>query len=211
MPSGPAYVTSGPTTGREIALTFDDGPWYDTPQFLDILERYHVPATFFEIGEEISTYGEGGAIERRMLADGDMVGDHTWSHPDVSGAGAFAQGQILSAASAIRAATHGFTPCLFRAPGGAVSSALISEARSLGFTTIEWDIDTVDWSRPGTATIEQRAIGGAHPGAIILQHDGGGDRSETLAALPDEITTLLRRGYHFVTVTQLLGQKLIYK
>ena len=211
VPSGPAYVTSGPTTGREIALTFDDGPWYDTPQFLDILERYHVPATFFEIGEEISTYGEGGAIERRMLADGDMVGDHTWSHPDVSGAGVFAQGQILSAASAIRAATHGFTPCLFRAPGGAVSSALISEARSLGFTTIEWDIDTVDWSRPGTATIEQRAIGGAHPGAIILQHDGGGDRSETLAALPDEITTLLRRGYHFVTVTQLLGQKLIYK
>ena len=211
VPSGPAYVTSGPTAGRQIALTFDDGPWYDTPQFLDILERYHVPATFFEIGEQISTYGEGGAIERRMLADGDMVGDHTWSHPDVSGAGAFARGQILSTASAIRAATHGFTPCLFRAPGGAVSSALISEARSLGFTTIEWDVDTVDWSRPGTATIERRAIGGAHPGAIILQHDGGGDRSETLAALPDEITTLLREGYHFVTVTQLLGQKLIYK
>ena len=82
---------------------------------------------------------------------------------------------------------------------------------ALGFTTIQWDVDTVDWSRPGTATIERRAIGGAHPGAIILQHDGGGDRSETLAALPDEITTLEREGYHFVTVTQLLGQKLIYK
>jgi peptidoglycan-N-acetylglucosamine deacetylase len=211
VPSGPAFVNSGPTTGREIALTFDDGPWYDTPQFLDILERYHVPATFFEIGEQISTYGEGGAIERRMLADGDMIGDHTWSHPDVSGAGAFARGQILSAASAIRAATNGFMPCLFRAPYGAVSGALISEARSLGFTTIQWDVDTVDWSRPGTATIERRAIGGAHPGAIILQHDGGGDRSETLAALPDEITTLLREGYHFVTITQMLGQKLIYK
>ena len=85
VPSGPAFVNSGPSTGREIALTFDDGPWYDTPQFLDILERYHVPATFFEIGEQISTYGEGGAIERRMLADGDMIGDHTWSHPNVSG------------------------------------------------------------------------------------------------------------------------------
>ena len=96
-------------------------------------------------------------------------------------------------------------------PGGAVSGALISEARSLGFTTIQWDVDTVDWSRPGTATIERRAIGGAHPGAIILQHDGGGDRSETLAALPDEITTLKREGYHFVTVTQLLGQKLLYR
>jgi peptidoglycan/xylan/chitin deacetylase (PgdA/CDA1 family) len=211
VPSGPAFVNSGPSTRREIALTFDDGPWYDTPQFLDILEHYHVPATFFEIGEQISTYGEGGAIERRMLADGDMVGDHSWSHPDLSGAGAFARGQILQTASAIQTATDGFRPCLFRAPYGAVSGALISEARSLGFTTIQWDVDTVDWSRPGTATIESRAIGGAHPGAIILQHDGGGDRSETLAALPDEITTLTREGYHFVTVTQLLGQKLLYK
>jgi peptidoglycan/xylan/chitin deacetylase (PgdA/CDA1 family) len=211
VPSGPAFVNQGPSTGREIALTFDDGPWYDTPQFLNILERYHVPATFFEIGEQISTYGEGGAVERRMLADGDMIGDHTWSHPNVSGAGAFARGQILRTASAIRTATHGFRPCLFRAPYGAVSGALISEARSLGFMTIQWDVDTVDWSRPGTATIERRAIGGAHPGAIILQHDGGGDRSETLAALPDEITTLRREGYHFVTVTQLLGQKLIYQ
>jgi peptidoglycan/xylan/chitin deacetylase (PgdA/CDA1 family) len=211
VPSGPAFVNSGTTKGREIALTFDDGPWYDTPQFLNILEHYHVPATFFEIGEQISTYGEGGAVERRMLADGDMIGDHTWSHPNVSGAGAFARGQILRTASAIKTATHGFRPCLFRAPYGAVSGALISEARSLGFTTIQWDVDTVDWSRPGTATIERRAIGGAHPGAIILQHDGGGDRSETLAALPDEITTLKREGYHFVTVTQLLGQKLIYK
>jgi peptidoglycan-N-acetylglucosamine deacetylase len=211
VPSGPAFVNSGTTKGREIAFTFDDGPWYDTPQFLNILEHYHVPATFFEIGEQISTYGEGGAIERRMLADGDMVGDHTWTHANVSGAGAFARWQILRTASAIRTATHGFRPCLFRAPGGAVSGALISEARSLGFTTIQWDVDTVDWSRPGTATIERRAIGGAHPGAIILQHDGGGDRSETLAALPDEITTLRREGYHFVTVTQLLGQKLIYR
>jgi peptidoglycan/xylan/chitin deacetylase (PgdA/CDA1 family) len=211
VPSGPAFVNSGTTKGREIALTFDDGPWYDTPQFLNILEHYHVPATFFEIGEQISTYGEGGAVERRMLADGDMIGDHTWSHPNVSGAGAFARGQILRTASAIKTATRGFRPCLFRAPYGAVSGALISEARSLGFTTIQWDVDTVDWSRPGTATIERRAIGGAHPGAIILQHDGGGDRSETLAALPDEITTLKREGYHFVTVTQLLGQKLIYK
>jgi peptidoglycan-N-acetylglucosamine deacetylase len=211
VPSGPAFVNSGTTQGREIALTFDDGPWYDTPQFLDILEHYHVPATFFEIGEQISTYGEGGAIERRMLADGDMIGDHTWTHANVSGAGSFARWQILRTASAIRTATHGFRPCLFRAPGGAVSGALISEARSLGFTTIQWNVDTVDWSRPGTATIERRAIGGARPGAIILQHDGGGDRSETLAALPDEITTLKREGYHFVTVTQLLGQKLIYK
>ncbi len=170
-----------------------------------------MPGTFFEIGEQISTYGEGGAVERRMLADGDMIGDHTWSHPNVAGGGVFARNQILAAAGAIEKATRGFRPCLFRAPYGAVSSALIGEARSLGFTTIQWDVDPTDWARPGTLAIYDRVVGGAHPGAIILQHDGGGDRSETLAALPHEIRTLRRRGYRFVTVTQLLGQRLIYR
>ncbi len=211
VPSGAPFVFNGPTNRREIALTFDDGPWPDTPQFLDILEREHVVATFFEIGEQISTYGEGGAIERRMLADGDIVGDHTWSHPDVSGAGSFARAQILAAAGAIRGATRGFTPCLFRAPYGAVSGALIGEARSLGFTTIQWNVDPQDWARPGTDAIYNNVIANAHSGAIVLQHDGGGDRSETLAALPREIDTLRREGYRFVTVTQLLGQRLIYK
>jgi peptidoglycan/xylan/chitin deacetylase (PgdA/CDA1 family) len=211
VPSGAPFVNSGPSNRRVVALTFDDGPWYDTPQFLDILERYHVVGTFFEIGEQISTYGEGGAVERRMLADGDMIGDHTWSHPDVSRGGAFAAGQINAAAAAIKQATRGFQPCLFRAPYGAVSSALIGEARSMGFTTIQWDVDPTDWARPGTSAIYNRVVGGAHPGAIILQHDGGGDRSETLAALPQEIQTLKARGYGFVTVTQLLGQKLIYR
>jgi len=211
VPSGAPFVFNGPSTHREIALTFDDGPWYDTPQFLDILEREHVHATFFEIGEQISVYGEHGAVERRMLADGDMIGDHTWSHPDVAGAGSFAAGQISQAAAAIRQATGGFTPCLFRAPYGDVSAALISEARAMGFTTIQWDIDPRDWALPGTNAIYQNVISNAHPGAIVIQHDGGGNRSETLAALPREIDTLRSEGYQFVTVTQLLGQRLIYR
>jgi peptidoglycan/xylan/chitin deacetylase (PgdA/CDA1 family) len=211
VPSGPDYVTNGSRSIHELALTFDDGPWYDTPQFLAILEHYQVPATFFEIGDQISTYGEGGAIERRMLADGDMVGDHTWNHANVSGGGSFAAGEIGEAAAAIKSATHGFEPCLFRAPYGAVSGALTSEARSMGFTTIQWDVDPQDWARPGTASIYHTVTTTAHNGSIILQHDGGGDRSETLAALPQEIQTFKREGYKFVTVTQLLGQRLIYK
>jgi peptidoglycan-N-acetylglucosamine deacetylase len=211
VPSGAPFVFNGPSSRREIALTFDDGPWPDTPQFLDILEHEHVQATFFEIGEQISVYGEGGAIERRMLADGDMIGDHTWSHPDVAGAGTFAFDQISEAAGAIRQATGGFTPCLFRAPYGDVSGALISEARSMGFTTIQWDIDPRDWALPGTGAIYQNVVSNAHPGAIVIQHDGGGNRSETLAALPHEIDTLRSEGYQFVTVTQLLGQRLIYR
>ncbi len=211
VPNGPPFVYNGPTDKREIALTFDDGPWYDTPQFLDILEHYHVPATFFEIGEQISTYGQGGAIERRMLADGDMVGDHTWSHPNVAAGGTFARNQIQEAADAIRQATHGFYPCLFRAPYGATSPALISLVRSMGFTAIQWDVDPRDWARPGTAAIYDNVVANAHPGAIVIQHDGGGDRTETLAALPQEIQTLRSRGYQFVTVTQMLGMKLLYR
>jgi chitin deacetylase len=207
--SGSPFVSHGPTNRRQIALTFDDGPWPDTPDFLHILEREHVPATFFQIGEQVSTYGR--SVDRRMLSDGDMIGDHTWSHANVSGGGSFAASQISSTASAIRSVTGGFTPCLFRAPGGAVSSALISEARSLGFTTIQWDIDPRDWARPGTGAIYSNVVSNAHPGAIVIQHDGGGDRSETLAALPHEIHTLRAQGYSFVTVTDLLGQRLIYK
>lgn len=211
VPSGPAWVFHGPTKVRQIALTFDDGPWYQTPQFLDLLEREHVPATFFEIGRQIATYGQGGAIERRMLADGDMVGDHTWDHANVSGGGAFAASEISQTAAAIRNATGGFEPCLFRAPGGAVSSALTGEARSLGFTTIQWDVDPRDWARPGTQAIYQNVVSNAHDGAIVIQHDGGGDRSETLAALPREIDALRRAGYDFVTVTQMLGYRLQYR
>ena len=208
VPSGAPFVSSGPTTGRMIALTFDDGPWYDTPQFLDVLEREHVVATFFQIGEQIAQYG---SVDRRILRDGDMIGDHTWNHTNVSGGGSFAAGEISQTASAIRGATGGFSPCLFRPPGGAVSPGLISEARSMGFTTIQWDVDPRDWSLPGKGAIYGNVIDHARAGAIVIQHDGGGNRSETLAALPQEINTLRREGYHFVTITQLLGYRLIYK
>ncbi|MHB8659105.1 MAG: polysaccharide deacetylase family protein [Solirubrobacteraceae bacterium] len=211
IPSGPAFVYSGPTSRREIALTFDDGPWYQTPQFLSLLEREHVVATFFEIGDQLSEYSEGGALERRMLRDADMLGDHTWDHRDVAGAGAFADTEIDQAAAAIRRATGGFQPCLFRAPYGAVSSALISQARGRGYTTIQWNIDPRDWSLPGVSEIQTNVIDNVRPGGIIEMHDGGGSRSETLAALPDIISTLRKRGYIFVNITQLLGQRVIYR
>ncbi len=84
-------------------------------------------------------------------------------------------------------------------------------ARSLGLLTIDWDVDTSDYALPGTGVIYQRVVAGAHNGAVILQHFGGGPRYESLAALPREIDMLRRRGYRFVTVTQLLGLRLIYR
>lgn len=207
--SGPLWVFHGPTDRREIALTFDDGPWSDTAAFLNVLEREHVVATFFQIGEQIARYG---ALDRRMLADGDMIGDHTWNYGgNVAAGGVDAAVQIKEAAAAIRKATGGFQPCLFRAPGGNVTPSLLRTARSLGFSTIQWDVDPRDWTRPGAAAIYERVIAGARDGAIVIQHDGGGDRSQTLAALPREIEALRRQGYRFVTVTQMLGYPLVYR
>jgi peptidoglycan/xylan/chitin deacetylase (PgdA/CDA1 family) len=208
--AGPSFVFNGPRNQHAVALTFDDGPWYDTGALLSILERAHVPATFFEIGDQISAYGQRGGIERRMLGDGDMIGDHTWDHADVAGASAFAAREITRTADAIRAVS-GFMPCLFRAPYGAVSSALISEVHSMRFTAVQWDIDPQDWALPGTNAIYHNVIANAHNGAIILQHDGGGNRSETLAAVPREIAALKREGYRFETITDMLGLRLIYK
>lgn len=211
---GSSLVYQGPPRGHEIALTFDDGPWSDpsTLDFLKVLEAEHVPATFFEIGRQISTYDPTGDAERRMLADGDMIGDHTWSHPDMAALSPAGQrAQLLHTVDAIRKATHGFTPCLWRPPYGDISPSLVKLARSLGLITVMWNVDPRDWATPGVDAIYENVIANARPGAIVIQHFGGGPREETLAALPREIETLRSRGYHFVTVAQMLGLKLVYR
>ena len=212
--TGRAQVFTGPRNVHEIALTFDDGPWYEPPteQFVNELARLHAPATFFEIGEHIPTYDPHGAVERQMLANGDMIGDHTWSHPDMVGLSAAEQRREISlAAQAIRKATGGFEPCLFRAPDGAVDPSLLALARSMGFATIQWDIDPRDWALPGESAIIDNVLANAHNGGIIEEHFGGGPRYETLDALPAEIAGLRKRGYQLVTLTQMLGYKLVYR
>jgi peptidoglycan/xylan/chitin deacetylase (PgdA/CDA1 family) len=212
--AGPSRVSEGPSDVREIALTFDDGPSPEPPaiDFVNLLARYQVPATFFEIGEQIPEFDPHGVAERAMLADGDMIGDHTWTHPDMAGLRPAAQtSEIEETAGAIRRATGGFTPCLWRPPYGDTDPQLEALARSLGFLTVMWSVDPSDWALPGTGAIEERVISAARDGSIVIQHFGGGPRYETLAALPDEITTLRARGYRFVTVAQLLGLKLLYR
>jgi peptidoglycan/xylan/chitin deacetylase (PgdA/CDA1 family) len=194
--------TNGPPERKLVALTFDDGPSEYTPSFLEVLHEKHVDGTFFEIGQEMPGREE---TMRQILSEGDEIGDHTMNHveyPDYS--------QIAGAGARIEAYTH-FKPCLFRPPGGAVDSSVISTAGSLGMRTITWNVDPADWSNPGSGAIYSTIVGTTQPGSIILMHDGGGDRSETLAALPQVIDTLRARGYGFETVTQLLGHRLIYK
>ncbi|MBO0767999.1 MAG: polysaccharide deacetylase family protein [Solirubrobacterales bacterium] len=212
--TGAPFVTNGPTNKREVALTFDDGPWGAPPSmdFVNELAKLHVPGTFFEIGDQLNTYDRSGAIERAMLADGDMIGDHTWTHPDMTKLSAAQQtSQLESTANAIKQKTGGFTPCLFRAPYGAVDRSLENTARSLNFTTIQWNVDTRDWSTPGTPSIVNTAVNDSRNGSIIIQHFGGGPRYQTLAALPQEVAQLHKKGYQFVTVNQMLGDPTIYR
>jgi peptidoglycan/xylan/chitin deacetylase (PgdA/CDA1 family) len=194
--------TNGPRDRSVVALTFDDGPSEYTPGFLRVLREKHVPATFFEIGSEMVRYP---AVMRQILREGDEIGNHTMHHTELPG-----YGEIAPATTLAESITH-FRPCLFRPPGGAVDSSVIGAAAEDGLRTITWDVDPADWSRPGTGAIYSRIVGAAQPGSIILMHDGGGPRDETLAALPQIIDTLRRRGYGFATVTGLLGRRMLYR
>jgi peptidoglycan/xylan/chitin deacetylase (PgdA/CDA1 family) len=199
---GAGLVTNGPRDRRVVALTFDDGPSEYTPEFLAVLRRKDVRATFFEVGQEMPGRED---VMRQILAAGDELGDHTMNHVEYPG-----YSQIAGAAARIEAYTH-FEPCLFRPPGGAYDSSVVATAGSLGMRTVNWDVDPRDWSLPGTGAVYSNIVGNARPGSIILMHDGGGPRGETLAALPRVIDALRGRGYRFATVSQLLGYRILYR
>jgi peptidoglycan/xylan/chitin deacetylase (PgdA/CDA1 family) len=195
-------LTNGPRDRKVVALTFDDGPSDYTDDFLRVLREKDVPGTFFEVGQVMP--GREEAM-RQILAQGSELGDHTMDHVEYPG-----YAQIAGAAQRIEAYTH-FKPCLFRPPGGAVNAGVVATAGGLGMRTITWDVDPQDWSTPGTEAIYANVVGHAQPGSIVLMHDGGGPRGETLAALPRIIDTLRGRGYRFATVTELLGGRILYR
>ncbi|HEX3324734.1 MAG TPA: polysaccharide deacetylase family protein [Solirubrobacterales bacterium] len=194
--------TNGPRNRNVVALTFDDGPSEYTPGFLQVLREKHVPGTFFEIGQEMA--GRESTM-RRILREGNEIGNHTMHHTEFPG-----YANIAPVTALIESITH-FRPCLLRPPGGAVDSAVVAAAAEDKLRTITWDVDPADWTTPGSAAVYSRVVGGAQAGSIILMHDGGGDRSGTLTALPAIVDTLQARGYGFATVTGLLGQRMIYK
>jgi peptidoglycan/xylan/chitin deacetylase (PgdA/CDA1 family) len=184
-----------------VALTFDDGPWSDTPRFLDVLERERVPATFFMIGRQVPGHDD---VLRRMLRDGDAIGNHTFDHPDLRRLSASGVRHELSATNDAIHHAVGYRPCLFRPPYGAYDRTVVRLAVARHMTTVTWDVDPRDWSRPGIGTIEQRVRAQTRSGSIVLMHDGGGPRGQTLAALPHIVHALRGRGMRMVTVADLL-------
>ncbi|MFF0416447.1 polysaccharide deacetylase family protein [Kitasatospora sp. NPDC004745] len=197
VPAAPAEAAGG-QGGRVVYLTFDDGPSPAyTPRILGILSRYGVRATFFEIGQNVAA---NPGLTRQVARQGHSVQNHSWSHPDLRRlSGAAVSAQVADTDKAIRAQT-GRTPSCLRPPYGAVNGTVRSRAAALGKQVVLWSVDPADWSRPGAAAIRSRVLGTVRPGSVILLHDGGGDRSQTAAALPDILSTLKARGYGFATL-----------
>jgi peptidoglycan/xylan/chitin deacetylase (PgdA/CDA1 family) len=196
LPYGePMYtIQSGP---KVVALTIDDGPSpIYTPQILRILHQYGITASFSMIGENAATFP---GIAREVAAAGHMIVNHTWNHYNLGRMKATAvQDEISRGTDAIHAAT-GKHPSMFRAPYGVWSPAVFSYCARAGLTPLDWSVDPRDWSRPGVRKIVRNIESDTRTGSIILEHDGGGNRSQTVAALKIWLPRLLDEGYQFTT------------
>jgi len=194
-PSSPMFhIDDGP---KAIALTIDDGPSpVYTPQVLRLLEKYRVTATFSMIGRQVDAYP---GVARDVAAAGHVIANHTWSHRDLAGLKpATVADQMNQATDAIHKVT-GRVPALFRAPYGAWSPAVLRQCAKTGMTPMDWSVDPRDWARPGVTSIVRNIMHNTKTGSIILEHDGGGNRSETVAALKIVLPRLLAAGFHFRT------------
>ncbi|MCK1823339.1 polysaccharide deacetylase family protein, partial [Streptomyces sp. XM83C] len=180
--------------GNTMVLTFDDGPdpRY-TPAVLDTLREYDVRAMFFVCGE-MASYNKD--LLARMADEGHVVGNHTWSHPLLT---TMSRAQIRSEmerTSDVVEAAYGERPQWFRAPYGAWNRTTFQLGSELGMEPLAWTVDTEDWTTPGTAVIVDRVEKGAAPGVVVLSHDAGGDRSQSVRALRSYLPQLLDSGYH---------------
>jgi cellulose synthase/poly-beta-1,6-N-acetylglucosamine synthase-like glycosyltransferase/peptidoglycan/xylan/chitin deacetylase (PgdA/CDA1 family) len=203
---------------RTIALTFDDGPdptW--TPKVLAVLRKYHVNATFFMVGSEVARHP---GLARQVAQDGNEIGAHTFTHPELADISGWRRDLEYSQTQMAIAAATGKTTKLLRPPYSSLPDAIdhdgwntVLDASRRGYLTVLNDDDSRDWARPGVARIVQNATpssggagGAGGAGAIILMHDAGGDRSQTVAALDRLIPSLQQRGYRFATVSEALGK-----
>ncbi|MGW5669144.1 glycosyltransferase [Micromonospora sp. NPDC003776] len=191
---------------RTIALTFDDGPdptW--TPRILDVLHRHHTPATFFVIGAQVARHPD---LARRAVAEGHELGVHTFTHPDVTMLSGWRQRMEYAQTQMTIVDAAGVRTSLLRFPYSSVPSAVddanwpaIRAAARLGYLTVVNDLDSEDWARPGVDAIVRNMTPAGDAGAVVLLHDAGGNRAETVAALDRFIPLMRSRGYTFTTVS----------
>ena len=185
---------------KAIALTFDDGPWpTTTTQILDILNKNNIKGTFFWVGRYLQVYPELG---KKVAAAGHAIGNHTWNHQYYKYNEDGAAREIDRTTSLIEELT-GVKTSMFRPPGGILNNGLVAYAQKKNYAVVMWSADSLDW-RTATQSLMENVMRQANSGGIVLMHDGGGNRSRTVEALPDIIAKLRKEGYTFVTVPELL-------
>ena len=198
-------VYQGQGQGDRIALTFDDGPHPEyTAEILDILAEYGIHATFFVIGSNVDQYPE---LLERELSEGHEIGNHTDTHPHLRGInGALLFDEVEKCENAIKSVT-GVTPTLFRPPEGVIEDSVKVMAQEKNYSLILWDVDTRDWAGRSSADIVKNVTENVSSGDIILMHDYISKKCHTVEAIDVIIPMLLERGYKFVTVSELIGEK----
>jgi peptidoglycan-N-acetylglucosamine deacetylase len=199
--SKPATYTQAHVDQPYIAMTFDDGPSAEnTSRLLEMLKQRDIKATFFLIGQNVASNPD---LVRRILAEGHEIGNHSWTHPQLSKlSDQKVTAEITKTQDAIKEAS-GFTPTLLRPPYGAITPRQREWIENqFGLSIILWSVDPFDWKRPGASVITQRILSQARPGAIILSHD---IHKQTVDAMPATLDGLMRKGFKFVTVSQLIA------
>jgi peptidoglycan-N-acetylglucosamine deacetylase len=200
-PTKPATYVQVRVDQPYIAMTFDDGPSAEnTPRLLEMLRQRNIKATFFLIGQNAATNPD---LVRRILAEGNEVGNHSWTHPQLSKlSDDRVTAEITKTQDAIKQAS-GFTPTILRPPYGAITPRQRAWIESqFGLNIILWSVDPFDWKRPGASVITQRILSQVRPGAIILSHD---IHKQTVDAMPATLDGLIAKGYKFATVSQLIA------
>ncbi len=195
----PAKPTKPPTPPKTVYLTFDDGPDPEsTPKVLAILKRYGVQGTFFQQGAMVEAYPD---VAKQVAADGNRIGNHSWDHPNLTklSYNYLVTGQLQPTNAKIKAVT-GQTPTCMRPTYGAVNDRVRGAIADEGMDVAMWDVDPRDWARPGSSVIVSRVLDRVYPGAVVLLHDAGGNRTQTLEALPKIIESLQSQGYAFGTM-----------
>jgi peptidoglycan/xylan/chitin deacetylase (PgdA/CDA1 family) len=190
-----------PPEKKVIALTFDDGPWPNTTaKVLDILKKNRIKSTFFVVGQNVKNYPD---LTKQIVADGHIIANHTWHHWYHQMSAEAAAYEVANTGDIIYQTT-GVRTSLFRPPGGIMNNGVAAYAKNNKYAVIMWSADSMDYSRPAVPRLMNNIFREAKPGGIVLMHDGGGDRSHTVKALPEIISRFRKQGYEFVTVPELL-------
>lgn len=202
-------ISEVPTSDRYVAITFDDGPDpVYTPVILDLLRQNHIKATFFLIGLHSEWYPD---LVKRIKSEGHEIGNHSYLHKSyLNKCDQYVIDDIQKTNNLLTSLT-GIRPTLLRPPFGEYNEQTLQIANQEHLLVVKWSINSMDWERPAAYVMDKQVLGHLKPGQIILYHDGGGRRKETVRAVANFIKTAKSNGYQFLTISEMMERSDYHK